>query len=75
MNGSNVCNEQALVGYLYDECEPAERSAVEAHLATCPACERELEAMRSLRVQMGAWEPPEMALGFQIVRASETPRH
>ena len=74
MNGSNVCNEQALVGYLYGECEQAERAAVEAHLATCPACERELEAMRGLRVGMGAWEPPEMALGFQIVRTSETPR-
>ena len=72
MNGSVECNGETLVGYLYGESKPEERAAIEAHLTTCPACSRELDEMRGVRVRLDAWEPPETALGFQIVRASDT---
>ena len=61
----------ALVGFLYDECEPAERRAIDAHVAVCPACAAELAALGSTRLQIAAWTPPEATLGFRIV--SEAP--
>jgi hypothetical protein len=57
----------ALVGYLYDECEPEERRAIDAHVAVCPACAAELAALGSTRLQIAAWTPPEAHLGFRIV--------
>ena len=35
----------ALIGYLYDECEPAEHAAIAAHTALCAACAAELAAL------------------------------
>jgi hypothetical protein len=45
------CREvkQALVAYLDGEVMPSERTLVEAHLAGCPECERELSALASSR--------------------------
>jgi anti-sigma factor RsiW len=57
----------ALVGYLYDECEPSERRAIEAHLAHCAACAAEVGALSSTRMHLSAWTPPESDLGFRIV--------
>lgn len=37
-----------LSGYLDDELPPEQRDEVEAHLAACPACQRELDDMRRL---------------------------
>ena len=59
----------ALVGYLYDECEPAERQAIDAHVAVCAACAAELAALGSTRLHLASWTPPEAELGFQVVRA------
>ncbi|OFW04297.1 MAG: hypothetical protein A3I61_09980 [Acidobacteria bacterium RIFCSPLOWO2_02_FULL_68_18] len=61
----------ALVGYLYDECERAERDAIAAHLAVCAACAAEMSALDSTRIQLASWSPPEAELGFVITR-SET---
>jgi anti-sigma factor RsiW len=58
----------ALVGYLYDECETHERSAIAAHVTVCAACAAELAALRSTRVQLAAWSPPEAELGFLITQ-------
>lgn len=58
----------ALVGYLYDECEAHERTAIAAHVTVCPACAAELAALRSTRVQLAAWSPPEAELGFLITQ-------
>jgi len=58
----------ALVGYLYDECEASERAAIDAHVAICAACAAELAALRSTRMSLVSWTPPESNLGFQIVR-------
>lgn len=57
----------ALVGYLYGECEPAERRAIDQHLLVCPACAAELETLGATRIQLAAWTPPEAQLGFRMV--------
>jgi hypothetical protein len=62
------CGDNAgLVCYLYDECDPSERSAIEAHLEHCAACAAEVDALGSTRMQLAAWTPPESDLGFRIV--------
>jgi len=63
----------ALAGYLYDECEPDERRAIEAHLAVCATCAEEVQALRATRAQLACWAPPNGALGFQVVASSRTP--
>jgi hypothetical protein len=56
----------ALAGYLYDECDPAERAAIEAHIATCATCSAELAALGATRSALASWTPPEAELGFRI---------
>jgi hypothetical protein len=69
MSDTFQCGDNtALVGYLYDECEPAERAAIDAHIALCPACAAEAAALQSARMQLSSWTPPEADLGFAIVR-------
>jgi hypothetical protein len=64
-----ACNQKEhLVGFLYDEVTPAERAAIEAHLAACAACRREVEELRGVRGHLAGWTPPEPELGFRIVR-------
>ena len=58
----------ALVSYLYDECELAERAAIDAHVPLCAACAAELAALESARLRLASWTPPEADLGFQVVR-------
>jgi hypothetical protein len=60
-------NHDALADYLYDECEPEQRAAVAAHLATCQHCLSELESLRETRLALAAWTPPEAELGFRVV--------
>lgn len=60
-------NTDALIGYLYDEIAPAERTAFSAHLATCARCADELAALRGTRYELAQWAPPEAQLGFRIV--------
>ena len=57
-----------LVGYLYEECEPAARTAIAAHVNVCGACAAELAALRSTRGQLATWSPPDAELGFVIGR-------
>lgn len=65
----------ALVAYLYDEAEPAERERVEAHLAACPRCADELDELTAVRGTLAAWAPPEPEPGFRIVGEPEGQRH
>ena len=70
MSDTFQCGDNtALVGYLYDECEPAERTAITAHVTLCAACAAELAALESARLQLASWTPPEADLGFQVVGA------
>ena len=59
----------ALVGYLYDECEPAERESIASHIALCPLFADEVRALSDTRAHLGAWSPPALPLGFQLSRA------
>ena len=69
MNDMNPCgNHEALIAYLYDECEPPERESIAAHVALCASCAEEIQSLRDTRAHLGAWSPPSMALGFQITR-------
>ena len=46
MSDTFQCGDNtALVGYLYDECEPGERAAIDAHIALCAACAAEVAAL------------------------------
>jgi anti-sigma factor RsiW len=70
MSENFQCGDSApLVAYLYDECSPDERRVIEAHLAVCAACAAEAASLRSTRLQLASWTPPEAELGFEIVRA------
>lgn len=68
-----MCDNERLVGYLYDEMDAAGRRAIEAHLASCVACRDELGALRSTRRVLAVWAPPERQLGFQIVSGAAPP--
>jgi anti-sigma factor ChrR (cupin superfamily) len=69
MSDTFQCGDNtALVSFLYDECEPGERAAIDAHIAVCAACAAEVAALRSARLQLASWTPPEADLGFAIVR-------
>ena len=50
-------NNAALVGYLYDDCEAHERTAIAAHVTVCAACAAELAALRSTRGPARRMEP------------------
>jgi hypothetical protein len=60
----------ALLGYVYDECGPAERLRVTQHLQSCSACVEEVAGLRDARHELAGWTPPEVALGFRIAQAS-----
>ena len=61
------CGDPAgLAGYLYDECDAADRAAFEAHLAVCASCAADLASLRSTRTVLASWAPPEAKLGFRI---------
>lgn len=57
---------EALVGFLYEECETDERAAIAAHLAICSACAAEAGALSVTRQQLSAWTPPDARLDFRL---------
>jgi hypothetical protein len=72
MNDTFHCEDRdALVAYLYDECDQADRAEIAAHVSHCPACAEEIASLRATRTQLAAWTPPAASLGFQITRADE----
>ena len=66
-------DKQTLVAYLYGEVDQATRQDVDAHLASCAACETEVTALGDARSELGLWIPPEVELDFKIVKKSELP--
>ena len=61
-------DKERLVAYLYDEIGGTERTAIERHLATCASCAEEIGELRAVRVDLGRWQPPDVELGFRVVR-------
>jgi hypothetical protein len=79
------CREvkEALVAYLDGEVMPSERTLIEAHLAGCESCERELSALASSRSQVAgslktmagqAGPSPQAWTQLQASLAKEAPR-
>jgi hypothetical protein len=46
---------------VYDECDAAERRAVEEHLESCHVCRHEIGGLRKVRQDLLAWDVPEQA--------------
>ena len=70
MDSATRCTEftpEALMTYVYHECEPDERERVDAHVATCRVCSAELESLQAVRGALGAWTPPDPQFHVQIV--------
>jgi Putative zinc-finger len=57
--GYTADRDETIVAYLYGEIDPTQRSAFEAHLATCERCRHELTMMQDVRDQLQAWSVPE----------------
>lgn len=73
MSETYTCGDHgALVSYLYDECTPAERRAIAAHLVICGACTEELIALGATREHLASWTPPDAQLGFRITPEQST---
>lgn len=68
----NCGDNEALLGYMYDECDSGERAAIAAHVATCATCAGELAALGATREGLAAWSPPDVPLGFRIVSEPAT---
>lgn len=70
MNDYKCGDAVALAGYLYGECEPDEREAIDAHLAVCAVCAADVASLQNARRHLAAWSPPEIPLGFQMVSSA-----
>jgi anti-sigma factor RsiW len=52
-----MCDErERLIGFVYDECDPAERREIARHLEECGTCRTEISGLRSVRQDLLAWE-------------------
>lgn len=67
--------DEALIAHLYDEGDPAERAAFDAHLDACRACRAELAGLEGVQQQLGHWTPPEPARGLTFEAPPRTARH
>ena len=61
-------NHEALLDYLYEEGDPAERLAIATHLQECAQCSVAVLEFQSVRGMMRSWAPPQADLGFRIVQ-------
>src|SRR5688500_10361382 len=53
--------EELLVGFLYDDLDPAARQAYSAHLLACEVCRTELDDLQDVRGDLARWTPPDPA--------------
>ena len=64
-------DKDTLIAYVYGECDDQTSGAVEAHLATCPACADEAGGFGRVRTALSEWKPPDRVAGFRLVRDEE----
>src|SRR5438045_2917184 len=50
--------DAALIAFVYEETDPAERTEFQTHLLTCSSCRDELASLRGVRAQLARWQPP-----------------
>jgi hypothetical protein len=68
-------DKEQLISYLYEEGGDETGAAVEAHLMTCASCREEVAGLRSVRADLGRWQPPAADFTVRIVRdAAARPR-
>lgn len=65
-------NQDALLDYLYDEGEPAERLKIAKHLQECASCSVAVLELKTVRGMLTEWTPPAAQLGFRIVQDAHT---
>jgi anti-sigma factor RsiW len=73
-------NQDALLDYLYEEGNPADRLAIAKHLQECAACAVAVLEFQNVRGMLSHWTPPAADVGFRIVQdagqsPSESPDH
>ena len=61
-------NHDALLDYLYEEGDPAERLKIAKHLQECAACSVAVLEFQNVRGMLRYWTPPGSALGFRVVQ-------
>jgi hypothetical protein len=61
-------NQDALLDYLYEEGDPAERLKIAKHLQECATCSVAVLELQNVRSMLGEWTPPVSELGFRIVQ-------
>lgn len=66
-------SKELLVSFLYDEIDPIAKHAFQKHLSTCAECRDELAELGATRAQIARWTPPDVNLGFRVIRESQTP--
>jgi hypothetical protein len=63
--------DDVLVTYLYDDMDPSERAAFDAHLAICARCRNEVTDLRGVREHLARWAPPGSGVGGPHVRIAD----
>jgi hypothetical protein len=66
-------DQDALLDYLYQEGDPAERVKAARHLQECPACSVAVLELQTTRGMLSEWKPPVADLDFRIVRGQGAP--
>lgn len=61
-------NHDAMLDYLYEEGDPAERLKIAKHLQECAACSVAVLEFQNVRGMLRYWTPPGSALGFRVVQ-------
>ena len=61
-------DQDALLDYLYDEGDAAERLKIATHLQECASCSVAALELKTVRGMLTAWTPPAAQLGFRIVQ-------
>ena len=67
-------NQDALLDYLYEEGDPAERLTIAKHLQECAPCSVAVLEFQSVRGMLSEWTPPASQLGFRIVQDADSRR-
>lgn len=70
--GYTADRDETLTAYLYDDIEPAQRAAFEAHIATCERCRQELSGLQGVRGRLKEWTTPVPARPLTFSPASAT---
>jgi anti-sigma factor RsiW len=66
-------NHDALLDYLYDEGDPADRLKIAQHLQECVHCSVAVLEFQNVRGMLRDWTPPSANLGFRVVQDSPAP--